>query len=71
MQLNRGRLIDYIRLVVRDLKASEILYTAVITDNVEPADGHIDRRAMGEIPSALRSSPRIVSPGLSSTRNTD
>ncbi len=43
-QLHRGRLIDHIQLVVRDLKASQDFYTAVLAvldiPIVETADGY-------------------------------
>ncbi|WP_101342270.1 VOC family protein [Cereibacter azotoformans] len=44
MQLHRGRLIDHIQLVVRDLTASETFYTAVMSvlgiPVLRPGDGY-------------------------------
>ena len=41
-QLHRGRLIDHIQLVVRDLKASQVFYTAVLAVLEVPIGGTAD-----------------------------
>ncbi len=41
-QLHRGRLIDHIQLVVRDLKASQDFYTAVLNELEIPIVGSTD-----------------------------